>query len=400
MKTKLLSLAATILFAASATSVFARAEWVNYSAVQVNGIWYNCSSNNSWCEGGSFNGKDLGIITSLTLGGQSYVQDHDKINWNNGTMVMGYKIDNVDYTHNLTFKSWDDVNKTMCFESGGTTWTAETIDISGLCGGKHTLAVWFTSDEKWDSNNGANYVATFTIDKPIVFDNNDDDPNSNIVARNYGYTGDVQLNGLTLYKDTYWNTLCLPFSLTQTEIQTSPLAGAVINELSSSTLEGTTLTLNFEEATAITAGIPFIIKWTSAADPVKNPIFTGVTLSTSEAGFVLGDFKFTGCFDPTSIESEDFLYLGAENTLYFPESPVEIGAFRAYFANSNTPGEVKAFVLNFDDDNETSGIKEVSQLSTLNSELSFYFTLDGRRLNDMPATPGLYILNGKKVVIK
>lgn len=394
MKTKLLSLAATILFAASVNTISAQeVDWVNYSAVQVNGTWYKCSSNDAGWNIEYFNGKDLGKITSLVIGGQCYmhcVNDWKHEDW---TMTMGYSIDGVDMTHTLSYKSYDNNYKTMCFESGGQNWNTETIDISGLIGGKHTLAVWFNKDDKWDSNNGANYVATFTIDKPIVLVN--DKSNTNIIARNIGYTGDVQLNGLTLYKDTYWNTLCLPFSLTQTEIQTSPLAGAVINKLSSSTLEGTTLTLNFEEATAITAGIPYIIKWTSAADPVENPIFTGVKLSTSEAGLVEGDYEFVGCFEPTSIESEDYLYLGAENTLYYPESAVEIGAFRAYFTNSNSAGQAKAFVLNFDD--ETTSIK---QINNSESATNSYFTIDGRRINDMPATPGLYILNGKKVVIK
>ena len=40
------------------------------------------------------------------------------------------------------------------------------------------------------------------------------------------------------------------------------------------------------------------------------------------------------------------------------------------------------------------------QINNTESATNTYFTLDGRRLNDKPATPGLYIINGKKVVIK
>lgn len=404
MKNKILAFAATMLFGASLTSSLAAtpdeapADWVGNSAVNVNGTWYYCGTYFDWCAN-AFHNFNLGEISALYLGGQSQAHPQNNNNWNEGsTISMSYKIDDGNVsTIDLTIYQWNqgEYHNNMVFQSGGSSFEDTFVDISGLqASSSHTISVWFHDRDKYyDNNGGPNYVATFTKKAPIAIASSSDIKVSDDPV-------DVQLNGLTLYKDTYWNTLCLPFSLTQTEIQTSPLAGAVINALSESTLEGTTLTLNFSSVSSIEAGIPYLIKWTSAADPVENPIFTSVTLSTSAAGLVEGDYEFVGCFDKTSIESEDYLYLGAENTLYYPESAVEIGAFRAYFANSNSAGQAKAFVLNFDDDNETTGIKEVSQLSTLNSELSLYFTLDGRRINDMPATPGLYILNGKKVVIK
>ena len=50
-------------------------------------------------------------------------------------------------------------------------------------------------------------------------------------------------------------------------------------------------------------------------------------------------------------------------------------------------------------DDGTTGV--ISQLSTLNSQLSdVWYSLDGRKLNGKPTTKGIYIINGKKVVIK
>ena len=407
MKTKLF-LASTLLFAASVSSAFATAEWVNYSAVQVNGTWYNCSSNNSWCTGGSFNNADLGTISELKIGGQSYVKDYNNISWGGGTMTMGYSIDGVDHTHTLTYKSFDDTYKTMCFESGGQTFTTEEIDISGLNGGKHTLAVWFTSDDKWDSNNGNNYVATFTIDKDITLNANED--NSATIVRNNNYTGTVTLDNFTIFSDGFWNTICLPFNIDN-------LAGTIFEEATVYTLTGSsfsngTLTLNFgwtynNNIQCINAGVPYIVKWSSKKDDISNPTFYNVTIATSTPSQAGGEGPaiFKGCFNSITIpeegsENTDYLYLGAENTLFYPETSVTIGAFRGYF-ELNIPepeaNPIKAFVLNFDDDNETTSIQEISNTTNTSNAI---FTLDGRRINGQPATAGLYIINGKKVMIK
>ena len=402
MKTKFI-LAASLLFAVSLTQALADS-WIG-SAVNVNGTWYTTKTLGWNPAPESFDGKNLGEISALYLGGLSLVYPETN-DTQAETMTMGYKIDGVQQPDiTLTFFEYEGNNRK--YQSGGSSFVDYLIDISDLSEEvEHTIEVWFVCNIKnygnnydlWDSNGGNNFKATFKKKAPTPLANSSDI--ATVMEAAEGNPVDVQLNGLTLYKDTYWNTLCLPFSLTTVEIETSPLAGAVINGLTESTLDDEgTLTLNFNAVTSITAGTPYIIKWTSEEDAVVNPIFTGVTLSTSKAGFVEGDFMFVGNFDPeTSIDGQDFLYLGAENTLYYPEEPVSIGAFRAFFGTTlDTSGEAKAFVLNFDDDNETTSIKQISNVSTLSN---LYFTLDGRRINGKPATAGLYIHNGKKVVIK
>ena len=396
MKIKLLSLAATILFAASVNLAFAEAQWLGNSAVNVNGTWYYCGNNGmSWCEGGSFNGGNLGEIFALYLGGQSQVyeeKNNEAVNWNGGSVTMFYKIDN-EAPQEIVLNWYQFESNNNFFQSGGSEFKDTSIDISGFAAGQHTIAVWFNCDQQWDSNGGSNYVATFTKKAPTSIASSDDIKISDDPV-------DVQINGLTLYKDTYWNTLCLPFSLTATEIETSPLAGVVIRQLSESTLndEGI-LTLQFSEAESIEAGVPYIVKWNNEGSNIVNPIFTGVKLSVNEPGFVDGDYMFNGTFASTPINGQNYLYLGANNTLYWPDGDVTVGAFHAYFKlnpSASSQG-IKAFVLNFDDNNEATSIKQINNAeSTTNS----YFTLDGRRLNDKPSTSGIYIHNGKKVVIK
>ena len=404
MKTRIISLAALLLFAASATSAFADA-WIG-SAVNVNGTWYSTKTL-GWGVGepSSFHGQDFGEIYSLTLGGLSLVYPESG-DTQPETMTMGYKIDGVqreDIT--LTFAEYDGNNRK--YQTGGKFFVTYPIDISNLSVGEHTIEVWFvcyinqngTGDNLWDSNDSKNYVAKFWKKAPTPLANAEDIANAMIASNNVRI--DVQLNGLTLYKDKCWNTLCLPFDLTTEKIEASPLAGAVINELSQSTVdEEGTLTLNFKEATAIKAGKPYIVKWESEADPIKNPVFTGVRLSTSEPGFTEGYYMFDGCFNPTEISGQNYLYLGAENTLYYPESSVEIGPFRAYFIAREASAGIKSIVLNFVDDNEETSIKTISETSDHSKFSDTYFTLDGRCLTTQPTSAGLYIVNGKKVVIK
>ena len=214
---------------------------------------------------------------------------------------------------------------------------------------------------------------------------------------------DVVINGRTL-KANQWNTLCLPFNVYDgnnedgISFSGTLLQGASVKTLSNSSFnsENGTLGLTFNDANTIEAGKPYIVKVNS---DIVNPRFTNVTISAANPGSVgSAPATFIGTYNPEPISGQNYLYLGAENTLYYPSSSVTINPFRAYFKLNLPSGQqAKSFVLNFGDDNEETSIKEINNTE---SATDTYFTLDGRRLNDKPATAGLYIINGKKVVIK
>jgi len=159
--------------------------------------------------------------------------------------------------------------------------------------------------------------------------------------------------------------------------------------------------------------IPGIMKYEYSS--IEIPTFTNVTITATTPTEITptganGDGKvtFKGTYDARTFTSEDksILFLGAENTLYWPLDGASIGAQRAYFqlngiiAGSNA--EVREFKLNFgDEDSNTTRIDVVDngQWRMDNSNDSWY-TLDGRKLNGEPTKKGMYIVNGKKVVIK
>jgi len=261
---------------------------------------------------------------------------------------------------------------------------------------------FFSYIHLYDQANNESILASFADAKPTRF----------------------KINGRTLYKDGDWNTLCLPFSLGDNDVKIgnqptfsgTVLEGAIVKKLESSSLsDDGTLTLNFsEDLTYIEAGYAHLVKWEKpdgydqnpASFDIKDPTFTDVILvDTKPVSSFTGEFDylFTGCFNPYELtpgESTE-LYLGAQNTLYYPaeDSKATVGAFRGYFEKTTpTDAPVRAIKFNFGD--ESTGIKTISESSDHSKNSDTFFTLDGRRLNDKPATAGLYIINGKKVVIK
>ena len=183
------------------------------------------------------------------------------------------------------------------------------------------------------------------------------------------------------------------------------------------------LTLNFTPAapaegavTAITAGTPYIIKWTAANDYVDDndhnvwqPVFQNVTIDKTMRNKEcdLGGNKkitFKGTYTKLgyTADTPSILFLGGANTLYYPKANASIGAQRAYFelsgfAASENTNLVRAFVLNFG--NETTGIVSIEN-GKLKIEADAWYSLDGRKLSSKPTRKGLYIHNGNKVVIK
>lgn len=220
----------------------------------------------------------------------------------------------------------------------------------------------------------------------------------------------VLISGRTLYKDGYWNTLCLPFDIN--DFNGTPLDGATVMELDTegtygghqTGLEGGTLYLNFKTVNSIEAGKPYIVKWVTPASDLKNPVFYGVSITEAvPTDVTFNGGKFCGTYAPTGIYNDEHTkyYLGAENKLYYPSAVgYKIKSFRAYFdfgADEQFAG-IRAFTLNFDEGETTNIIATEDVESRMRDGV--WYTLDGRRLSGKPMARGIYVNNGRKVVIK
>ena len=144
---------------------------------------------------------------------------------------------------------------------------------------------------------------------------------------------------------------------------------------------------------------------------IVNPVFTGVTVSDATANVSTDYVDFVGTYSPViyTDENRSVLFLGGGSSLYYPDgqNATTIGACRAYFTlngitagDPNDPNAVKAFVLNFGDERPTDGVGEVqgSKFKVLGDDS--WYDLNGRRLSGKPTQKGIYVNNGRKVVIK
>ena len=226
-----------------------------------------------------------------------------------------------------------------------------------------------------------NYVGgtlTVSLASLTLADNADNNNAINDVISHYGRKADVTLSGRTLTANN-WNTLCLPFDLSSAQIASIFGNGTKVKTLSSYSSNTTTVKVTFIDAAEIEAGKPYIIKPTNT---VENPVFADVTIDKTMNDVTVGGATFKGTYGPVVLTANDKrrLFL-ANNTLWYPTAELTVRTCRAYFELTN---EVP----------ETAGASPTGEGS------GYWYTLDGRRLDKKPTQKGIYVKNGRKVVVK
>ena len=220
-----------------------------------------------------------------------------------------------------------------------------------------------------------------------------------------GYEADVTLT--RTLQTGGWNTLALPFNVEATTLsainaQLALASGSMtVKELTGSSFENGTLTLNFATATSIKAGTPYLVKVTTpVALNLATMPFTAAEVSKTAVPTETAAVDFVPTLGATTIAGDDaktVLFLAAENKLKNPTTlPTDIKGFRAYFQLKGDGALVKSVLLNLGD-GETTGISLTPDLSPVGD--GSVYDLQGRRVNKA-AQKGVYIVNGKKTIIK
>ncbi len=208
-------------------------------------------------------------------------------------------------------------------------------------------------------------------------------------------TYDGQVANVTLTRTLQtggWNTFCVPFS-------TATPTGWTVKELTASDFNSSTgaLSLTFGNAASIVAGTPYLVKVTSN---VVNPTFDGVTISKTAVPFTSTNVDFIptlGLTEITGDDANDILFLGSGNTLLHPTAlPANMKGFRAYFQLKGDAALARSFSMDFGD-GETTGIITIENGQSATDKA--IYDLQGRRVNGT-AQKGVYVVNGKKVIIK
>jgi hypothetical protein len=249
------------------------------------------------------------------------------------------------------------------------------------------------------SQNFAATDITLNIAVPVLeltLDEKDD--NSQTLTDNDGKRANVTLTR-TLQTGSY-NTFSVPFAIPADKYSDYKLTG--VKKLTDSEFDSSTgvLSLTFDDATAIEAGKPYLVK---VSENVVNPVFNGVTISSTPTTTVTTAVNFIPTLGATTIAGDvkSILFLGASNKLYHPSAESQqMKGFRAYFLLKGDAAEARAFSLDFGD-GETTGIKAIDNFTISQSDNCY--DLSGRKIvksSNGKMAKGVYIERGKKIVIK
>ena len=134
---------------------------------------------------------------------------------------------------------------------------------------------------------------------------------------------------------------------------------------------------------------------------IVNPVFSNVLVSDATANVETQYADFIGTYTYMGFTAEDrsILFLGAKNTLYYPQSGAHLGACRAYFRLKGlVAGDIKEARMYFEEDSSEATIISPAEIKEIAERAdAAWYTLDGRKLNAKPTKKGLYIYKGKKV---
>lgn len=223
----------------------------------------------------------------------------------------------------------------------------------------------------------------------------DETTNNDKVVEDYaGKTVNVTLK--RTISDTYLNPFCVPFDMTADQITAVFGEGSVVSAFTSVTGN----VMNFEKVATITAGQPYIVQATKAS--------TEISLDNVEMKFEPGSnvkqnsdelsMSFNGIVSPYTFKKNDGteLFLDKEGNLRYPSAvPSKMKGMRAYFeVLDGTGNEAKV--------NIGGGLSSIDKLMNGESMTGKVYNLNGQYVGNTldGLAKGLYIMNGKKYVVK
>ena len=283
--------------------------------------------------------------------------------------------------------SQDGTTITLYDKSSNTSWdekVGDVLDIEGYpCtyNGTKELCVWRKMD----------------VDSPVVLDEISDNI-SDVIKANADKVVTVTLKR-SISKD-YLNTVCLPFDLSAEKIAEVFGEGSVVSDYTSVT--GTVM--NFTPVTEMVANHPYIVNATETFD-TKN--IAGVTLKTivndenrvdrmnAEETFIADFVGSPSIYTFTSVAG-DQLFLGKDGKLYRPNAKGDkMKGMRAYF-------EVVDYTGNEAKVNIGGGLSSIDKLMNGEAMTGKVYNLNGQYVGNTldGLAKGLYIMNGKKYVVK
>lgn len=195
--------------------------------------------------------------------------------------------------------------------------------------------------------------------------------------------------------DDTWYTICLPFNVAQKQL-VEVFGGENVELRTFDHMKGTVM--YFKPVYDLEAGVPYLIKPNKNLD---NLLFENVKIDmAAHPDLQVGadGYFMKGTYQATELNPDGTnLFLGENNTFFRPsEKDHRMKGTRVYFI---IPRKAVGKVLSYDTETIVDGIVDVEVNSQSNSQK--VYNINGVYVGDnlQNLTPGVYIVDGKKVVV-
>lgn len=216
-----------------------------------------------------------------------------------------------------------------------------------------------------------------------------------VTVNTFNAQNDVDVQLKRTLSPEYWNTFCVPFTISEDMIAEKFGVGTQVCTFGS--MNGNVM--NFAHSTTIEAGKPYIVKPTKE---VVDPTFTGVNIEAVAAKQVGANGYFMqGIYSVKTDLTTDGtnLFLGDGNKFYKPSgtTTAKMKGMRAYFI---VPQGTNFAALRANIDGATTAIDELTTVVEQPTDNRIY-NLQGQFVGtSFEGLHGVYVQNGKKVLVK
>ena len=307
---------------------------------------------------------------------------------------------------------------------------------NGIFVGGITIAAYTGSGSKADNYD---FETNFTAGKVIVLGVNadrlllDDSKNLATAIKNAAEdltsaVRDVTFTARTLNAEK-WNAMVLPFDVDMDDLITAFGEYVVVDVLKNTTDGNAHFKINLDE---IPANTPFLIM-TKSAKNMNTVEFDDVTISYVTAAAAAaaleadpnstvvadqldadgnpyvetdGGVKFVGVYNKKTFYNAPYIKYMSQGQFYTAEnytqaSPLVQKPLRAYLDLSGVTNNAAPMIFIENPDGSTTAISAINSENVVdNYTKDGWYTVNGMKLNGMPIEKGVYIHNGKKVVLK
>lgn len=232
------------------------------------------------------------------------------------------------------------------------------------------------------------------------------------------------LQGDITYRRTFseagqYATMCLPFDLPVTNAQEAfeQVYVAQGNIIHNTSTDMYILMLLNPEGESIPAGTPFFVKTKDTDVTLQNNVLCRMTTTPATTPLTVVDWDgksglmtqcpdvnvtCSGTLDARTNFDETYYTFNTDGSFGNRRADTNFPAYRMYLNITNKSNQAAPILMSigiFDDDDNTTGILNVMPVVLKKSAAEGTFTIDGRAVKGA-LSKGLYIVNGKKVVVE